>query len=69
MISILFVIVKCHSKQFKSNYLRNKKSFSNFFAPFLKTTSNFEQFETKDDPYSLCIFEIREWNRRGYKSV
>ena len=34
------------------------KTFSQFFAAFLKSTLNFEDFQKKDDPYSRCISEI-----------
>ena len=35
-----------------------QKTFSEFFCPFLKSTLNFAQFETKDYPHSRCISEI-----------
>ena len=44
---------------------RKQKTFSRFFASFLKFTLRFEYFEAKDDPHSLCISEIRSWERRG----
>ena len=31
---------------------------SQFFASFLKSKLNFENFEKKDDPHSFCISEI-----------
>ena len=31
------------------------KIFSEFFSAFLKSTLNFEHFQTKDDPHSRCI--------------
>ena len=31
------------------------KIFSQFFSAFLKSTLNFEHFQTKDDPHSRCI--------------
>ena len=30
------------------------------FAPFVKSKSNFEHFEKKDDPHTLCISDIRD---------
>ena len=32
--------------------------FSEFFTAFLKSTFNFEHFEKKDEPESVCISEI-----------
>ena len=46
--------------------LSNKqKTFSQFFAPLLKSTSNFERFEVKTDPHSLSISEITDLEKRG----
>ena len=50
--SNFFVIVRNYSNQFKCNYLKKQKTLSQFLAPFLKSTSNFEDFEKKDDPHS-----------------
>ena len=33
---------------------------SQFFASFLKSKLNFENFEKKDDPQSFCISEITD---------
>ena len=41
MTSILFAIVRISNNQFKCNYLRNKKLFSEFSSPYLKYTSTF----------------------------
>ena len=35
-----------------------RKTFSDFFNPFLESTSNFKHFEKKDDPHSYFITEI-----------
>ena len=35
-----------------------KQTFPGLSDSFLKATSNFEHFETKDDLHSLCISEI-----------
>ena len=32
--------------------------FSEFFLAFLESAFNFEHFQKKDDPHSLCISEI-----------
>ena len=44
---------------------KNKKIFYETFAAHLKSTSNLERFEKKDDPQRLCISEIRDSERRG----
>ena len=35
-----------------------RKTLSEFFSAFLKSTLNFEHFQKKDDPHSRCISEI-----------
>ena len=37
-----------------------QKTFSQFFAAFLKCISNFERFQEKDDPHMFCISQIRD---------
>ena len=44
---------------------QNGKAFSEFFLAFLKSTLNFEHFQTKDDPRSLFISEITHSEKRG----
>ena len=44
---------------------KKQKTFSAFFAPFLKFTSIFGNFERKDDPHRLCIFRIRDCKKHG----
>ena len=41
-----------------------RKTFSQFFVPFLESTLNFKHFESKDDRYSSCIFEITDCEKR-----
>ena len=36
------------------------KSFSKFFAEFLKSRINFKYLDKKDDPHRFCIFEITD---------
>ena len=36
------------------------KNFSQFFAGFLKSISNLERFESKDDPHSFCISDTMD---------
>ena len=44
---------------------KQKKFFFNFFSAYLKSTSNVEHFEKKDDAHRLCILEIRDCERCG----
>ena len=37
---------------------QKQKTFSQFFAEFLKSRLNFKHFEKKDDPHSFCISQI-----------
>ena len=39
---------------------RKQKTFSDFFAAFLKSSFNFEHFFNKDDPHCWCISEITD---------
>ena len=39
---------------------QKQKSFSNFFSAFLKSSLNFEQFQTNDDPHSWFMSEITD---------
>ena len=41
------------------------KIFSDFFALFLESTSNFEHSETKDDRHAYFISEITECEKLG----
>ena len=42
-----------------------QKTFSEFFAAFLKCSLNFEHFQTKDDSNSWGSSEITESEKRG----
>ena len=37
---------------------QKRKTFSHFFAAFLKSTLNFAHFQKKDDPHSRCSSQI-----------
>ena len=37
---------------------QKRKTFSEFFSSFLKSTLNFVYFQKKDDPHSRCISQI-----------
>ena len=39
---------------------RKAKTFSHFFATFLKSRLDFEHFVKKDDPHRCCISEIKD---------
>ena len=58
--SILFLVKAISGHQLRCNYLRNKKTFSEFFSAFLKFTLNFEFFEKKDHPQSFSIWGITD---------
>ena len=42
---------------------------SDFFVPFLESTSNFKDFEEKDDCHSYFIWEVRHCERVGYTTL
>ena len=39
---------------------QKQKTFSEFFAAFLKFRVNFEYFEKTDDPHRFFIFEVTD---------
>ena len=43
--------------------------FFQFFTAFLKSTFNFQHCEEKDEPDSVCISEVIEWERCVYATV
>ena len=49
MKTILFLKETILRYQFRCNYLRNKKTFAQFFVAFLKSKLNFKYFRKKDD--------------------
>ena len=44
---------------------KKQKTFSEFFSAFLKSSLNFENFQTKDDSHSRGISKITEYERQG----
>ena len=50
-------------KNFRCIYLKNKTIFLIFFLVFSESALNFEHFQKKDDPHSLCISEISDHER------
>ena len=55
--------------KFKRHYLKNKKTFCEYFIAFLKWPCNLEHFEKKDEYPSLIISEIMDCERGGYLNV
>ena len=45
------------------------KIFSQFFSAFFKSALNFEHFQKKDHPHSLCIAEITDHEKRAKINV
>ena len=43
---------------------KKQKSFFEFFSAFLKSRSNFEDFEKNNDQHTLCISQIIDSERR-----
>ena len=44
---------------------RKQKFFSQRFSALFESALNFEHFQKKDDPHSLCISEITDHERRA----
>ena len=51
-------------QKFQSHLSQKKKIFSEFISPFLEFALNFEHFQKKYSPHSLCISEIIDHERR-----
>ena len=45
------------------------KTYSRHFVQLVQSTSNFKHFEKKDDPLSVCIFEVTHCERHRYTNV
>ena len=65
----VFIIVRICRDPFKCNYLKNKQKISKFLPPFLKSAINLETFWKKDDPHSLSISKITDWERLRLTNV
>ena len=48
---------------------KKPKVFSHFFAKFLKSISNFENFGNKDEPHNFRISEIIDSERIGFLNI
>ena len=44
---------------------QKQKTFSEFFFAFLKSSSNFENFQKKDDSHSWGLSKITESEKQG----
>ena len=51
-------------QKFQIHLSQKQNNFSGFFSPFFESALNFEHFQKKDDPHSLCISEITDHERR-----
>ena len=58
MTSLQFGIVRICCSRLKGNYLK-KENFSQFFVPFLESTSNFKHFESKVIFIALVFPKLR----------
>ena len=47
-------------QQIQLQLSKNENTFFSIFASYLKRTWNVEDFEKKDNPHSLCAFEIED---------
>ena len=66
MTNIPLIVRRSEWKQFRCVYLKNKTFFLNFFfLAFFESALNFEHFQKKDDPHSLCIAEITDHETRA----
>ena len=56
-------------QQIKEPLSQKRKNFSEFFIAFLKSTSNVEHFEKKDESLSLSSSAVIDSERGGYLNV
>ena len=47
------------------HFSKKRNVFSQFFLAFFESAINFEHFQKKDDPHSLCISKIIDHERRA----
>ena len=50
-------------QKFQMHLSKKQNIFSGFFVAFFESALNFENFQKKDDPHSLCISEIPDQER------
>ena len=51
-------------QKFQMHLSQKQNNFSQFFSAVFESALNFEHFQKKDDPHSLCISEITDHERR-----
>ena len=51
-------------QKFQMDLSQKENNLCQFFSPFFESGLNFEHFQKKDDPHSLCISEITDHERR-----
>ena len=51
------------------NLSKKLKTFSEVFYGVLEFRLNFEYFESKDDPHSVCISEIADCEIHAWRNV
>ena len=52
-------------QKFQMHLFQKENNFSQFFSPFFESALNFEHFQKKDDPHSLCISQITDHEKRA----
>ena len=52
-------------QKFQMHLSQKQNIFSKLFCAFFEFVLNFEHFQKKDDPHSLCISEINDHERRA----
>ena len=65
MTIILFTVGTILMQSIQMPLSKKQKTFSQLFSAFLRIRLNFEHFEKKEDPHSLCILETIDCKRRG----
>ena len=52
-------------EKFQMHFSQKQNIFTEFFLAFFDSGVNFEHFQRKDDPHSLCISKIIDHERRA----
>ena len=69
MTSIICLTETISCKEFRSNYLKNKKLFRNSFCAFLKYILNYKHLPKKGDPRSPCVSGNTRCKKYGEMNV
>ena len=56
-------------RQSQMQLSKKQKTFSEFFAPFLRSISNFQHFNKTMDMYSTCDSKNSDCEKRGLTNV